>query len=152
MSEEKKPPPTILGAAVPRTEVEYDFGPMTEKTLGEVYWGGSGGVLAYAHLGPQYRKQIEAGAAAVGAAAIARLADALTPTADDSGHAAEFLRYRDALQRLADEDTPVLDSGLGGGAQEELHVRTQLARQALGLDVGCCTECIVSLGLEPEEL
>jgi hypothetical protein len=64
---------------------------------------------------------------------------------------ADLDKFRDALQRLADEDTPVLDQGLGGGATEELHVRINLARQALGLDVCGCTECMVSLGIDPDE-
>jgi hypothetical protein len=61
---------------------------------------------------------------------------------------------RAALERLADEDTPVLDSGLGGGPAEELHVRASYAAHALGSDVcGCgeCSECMVSLGLGDEE-
>lgn len=58
--------------------------------------------------------------------------------------------YREALERLADEDTPVLGGGLGGGAQEELHVRASFAAHALGRDTCGCTECMVSLGLEPD--
>lgn len=57
---------------------------------------------------------------------------------------------RAALERLGDDD-PVLDEGLGGGATEELHVRINLARQVLGREVCGCTECIVSLGLDPED-
>lgn len=58
--------------------------------------------------------------------------------------------YREALERLADEDTPVLGEGFGGGAQEELHVRASFAAHTLGRDTCGCTECHVSLGLEPE--
>lgn len=61
---------------------------------------------------------------------------------------AERDRYREALARLADGDTPVLGEGLGGGAQEELHVRASLADQALGRSVCGCGECQVSLGLD----
>ena len=64
---------------------------------------------------------------------------------------AENDHYAEALHRLADEDTWVLDEGLGGGAQEELHVRASLAKQALGQEVDCCTECMVSLGIEPDD-
>lgn len=56
--------------------------------------------------------------------------------------------YREALERLADEDTPVLGEGLGGGAQEELHVRASFAAHTLGRDTCGCTECMVSLGLD----
>ena len=58
--------------------------------------------------------------------------------------------YREALERLADEDTPVLGEGLGGGAQEELHVRASFAAHTLGRDTCGCIECLVSLELEPE--
>lgn len=58
--------------------------------------------------------------------------------------------YREALERLADEDTPVLGEGLGGGAQEELHVRASFAAHALGRDACGCTECRVSLGIDEE--
>ncbi len=60
-------------------------------------------------------------------------------------------RYAEALERLADPDTPVLDEGLGGGDTEELHVRVNLARQVLGKEVCGCTECMVSLGLDDED-
>lgn len=76
-----------------------------------------------------------------------RLADL---TARWSG-AGGIARLDTALKRLADEDTCVLGEGLGGGPQEELHVRANLARQALGMDVCGCTECQVSLGLEPDD-
>jgi hypothetical protein len=64
---------------------------------------------------------------------------------------AENARLRKVLERLADEDTCVLDDGLGGGAAEELHVRASLARQALGQEILCCTECMVSLGIDEDE-
>jgi hypothetical protein len=57
----------------------------------------------------------------------------------------------DVLRRLADPDVWVLDAGLGGGYEEDRHVRASLAAQALGLDVCGCTECMVSLGIEPED-
>lgn len=59
--------------------------------------------------------------------------------------------YRAALERLADEDTPVLATGLGGGAQEELHVRASFAAHTLGRDTCGCTECLVSLGLDGDQ-
>jgi hypothetical protein len=65
---------------------------------------------------------------------------------------AERDKYRDTLKRIADPDAWVLNEGLGGGFAEEHHVRASLARQALGLDVDCCTECMVSLGIEPEDV
>jgi hypothetical protein len=80
-----------------------------------------------------------------------RLAELTTTVATGLTVHAERDKYRDVLTRLADPDTWVLDSGLGGGEQEELHVRANLARQALGLDVDCCTECMVSLGIKPED-
>lgn len=58
--------------------------------------------------------------------------------------------YREALERLADVDTPVLGEGLSGGAQEELHVRASLAAHTLGRDTCGCTDCQVSLGLDLE--
>lgn len=53
--------------------------------------------------------------------------------------------YRAALERLADEDTPVLATGLGGGAQEELHVRASFAAHTLGRDTCGCNDCLASL-------
>jgi hypothetical protein len=48
-----------------------------EPTLGEIYWRGAmteiGITVPYADLDPQTRRAVEAGAAAAGAAAIARL-------------------------------------------------------------------------------
>lgn len=84
------------------------------------------------------------------AAAQAVAAHAANPTAEDDS-AAEIMRLRGVLERLADPDVWVLDSGLGGGTTEELHVRASLAAQALGREVLCCTECCVSLGIEPED-
>lgn len=53
--------------------------------------------------------------------------------------------YRETLERLADEDTPVLAEGLGGGAAEELHVRASLAAHALGREICGCSECRLSV-------
>lgn len=75
----------------------------------------------------------------------ANLADALAAVEQERD------KYRDILERLADEDAWVLDEGLSGGHQEEHHVRANLAKQALGQDVCGCTECQVSLGLEPDD-
>jgi len=58
--------------------------------------------------------------------------------------------YREALERLADEDTWILDEGLGGNHREELHVRASFAAHTLGRDTCGCSECNVSLGLEPD--
>jgi hypothetical protein len=68
----------------------------------------------------------------------------------DTGAAGMRDLYREALERLADPDTPVLGEGLGGGAQEELHFRASLAAHTLGRDTCGCTACLVSLGLDPE--
>lgn len=80
---------------------------------------------------------------------------ALGTTADLDGEAPDEVRelaeLRAVLTRLADDDIPVLDEGLGGGASEELHVRASLARQALGLALCGCTDCCVSLGIAPED-
>lgn len=103
---------------------------------------------------PDMQRAYEAGHAAVEPALHerdAQLADALTPTAADFDHAAEIMRLRGVLERLADEDTPVLDEGLGGGHDEENHVRAQLARQVLGLSLCGCSECRVSLGIDLED-
>lgn len=85
------------------------------------------------------------------AAAVAVAAHVTNPTAADFDSAAEIMRLRDALERIADPDKDVLDEGLGGSYAEELHVRTNLARQALGLDVCGCSDCCVSLGIAPED-
>lgn len=75
------------------------------------------------------------------------------PNADDRYCAlywelsAERDRYKTALERLCDEDAWILDEGLGGNHREEHHVRANLVRQVLGLDVCGCSECRVSLGL-----
>jgi hypothetical protein len=90
------------------------------------------------------RERCEAGAVAVAA-------HVANPTAGDFDNAAEIMRLRSALERIADPDADVLDARLGGGDQEELHVRTNLARQALGLDVCGCTECCMSLGIAQED-
>lgn len=120
---------------------------MSAKTLGETYWSTYTGSLPHGRrifsrkfgaLDPDTRTALEAAAQAVAA----RAARDVTEERD---------RYRDALRRLADPDTPVLDEGLGGGPTEELHVRTSLAKQALGEKVECCTACMVSLGLDPDD-
>lgn len=127
-------------------------------TLGEVFYA-TWLPLAYdtcdtspfGQRDPRDREALEAGAAAAGAAAIARL----NQPAELGAAMTENVKLRKqlrALERLADEDTCVLHAGLGGGPPEELHVRVNLAKQALGQDVCGCTECMVSLGIDPEEL
>lgn len=87
----------------------------------------------------------------VAGAIASRLADPTAAVAEPKPAAPLLDLYREALERLADEDTPVLGEGLGGGAQEELHVRASFAAHALGRDACGCTECRVSLGIDEED-
>lgn len=118
------------------TEIHAET-PAEPPTLGEIYWKASketywiasDRVVDYPGLPAFTREQMEAGAAGVAAAAIARLgtpaelaaamtenvrlrkelherdaqlADALTPTAADLDHAAEIMRLRGLIDELLD--------------------------------------------------